>query len=304
MTFYQFTELQDFASLKQPVEEFCSARGIRGSILLAAEGINSTVSGRLEALKELITFLNSADVFGATFSINNQKFSVNDSPEHPFPRLKVKLKREIVTLGRPEADPRVQVGAYVKPQEWNEIISDPEVVLIDTRNTYETDIGTFQNALDLRTNSFREFPEKVLEALDPRKHKKVAMFCTGGIRCEKATSFMKAVGFEEVYHLEGGILKYLEEVPTERSLWKGECFVFDNRVSVNHELKPGDYDLCHACRHPLSKKDMASELYEHGVSCPHCHDNKTEDDRKRFAERERQIALAAARGKNHLGQAR
>ena len=214
--------------------------------------------------------------------------------------MKVRLKKEIVTMGIPEVDPNEVVGTYVEPEDWNEIISDPEVVLIDTRNDYEVDIGTFKGAIDPKTVNFREFPTWVREQERLHNKPKIAMFCTGGIRCEKASSFMKQEGFDEVYHLKGGILKYLETVPEEDSLWEGECFVFDNRVSVGHGLKQGPYDLCHACRHPISEADKKSEQYVEGISCPHCHDTMSDEQRHRFAERQKQIALAKARGLDHI----
>jgi len=204
-------------------------------------------------------------------------------------------------MGVQGIDPNLKVGRYVKPEDWNELISDPETVLIDTRNDYEYKIGTFENAVNPDTNTFREFPNYVKENLDPKKHKKVAMFCTGGIRCEKSTAFLMEQGFEEVFHLQGGILKYLEEVPKDKTLWNGECFVFDNRVAVNHDLEKGSYEQCYACRFPITKEEMQSEKYEEGVSCPHCFDNVTELQKQRFAEREKQIQLAKDRGEVHIG---
>jgi UPF0176 protein len=214
----------------------------------------------------------------------------------------VKLKREIVTMGVEGIDPLKTVGTYVKPKEWNELISDPDVLLVDTRNDYEVDIGTFKGAINPHTDTFRDFPSYVKEQLDPSKHKKVAMFCTGGIRCEKSTAFLREQGFDEVYHLEGGILKYLEEVPADNSMWDGECFVFDNRVSVGHGLEPGDYQLCHACRMPLSAEDRQNEHFQEGLSCHHCFDKVTDKQRKRFQERQHQLELARERGEHHLGK--
>jgi UPF0176 protein len=216
--------------------------------------------------------------------------------------MKVKLKKEIVTLGVPGVSPTKVVGQYVKPQDWNKIISDPEVVLIDTRNDYEYAIGSFKNAINPETQTFREFPEFVKTHFDPKKHKKVAMFCTGGIRCEKATAYMLEQGFGEVYHLKGGILKYLEDIPQAESLWEGECFVFDRRVSVGHGLRPGDLTSCGACRRPLTEQDRADPVFEQGVCCPACRDDHTDQDRNRFRERQRQIVLAEARGVPHLGE--
>lgn len=205
-------------------------------------------------------------------------------------------------MGVEDIDPNDIVGTYIKPEDWNALIADPDVLLVDTRNDYEVQIGTFKNALNPQTESFREFPEFAKRTLDPSKHKKVAMFCTGGIRCEKSTAFMKQQGFKEVYHLEGGILKYLEEVPQENSLWEGECFVFDNRVTVNHQLEKGSYDQCHACRMPITQLDQESALYQRGISCPHCYDEHNEEQRGRYAERERQVRLAKERGESHIGE--
>ena len=215
--------------------------------------------------------------------------------------MKVKLKKEIVTMGVTGVDPNTRAGTYVRPRDWNDLVSDPEVFLIDTRNDYECDIGSFSGAVDPRTQNFREFPDFVRANLDPDKHKKVAMFCTGGIRCEKASAFMLNEGFEEVYHLQGGILKYLEEVPQQDSLWEGECFVFDNRVSVDHQLEKGRYDQCFGCRHPITDEEKHSGQYEAGVCCPHCYDRLTEDQATRFRERQKQVKLAALRGEPHVG---
>jgi UPF0176 protein len=219
----------------------------------------------------------------------------------PFYRSKVKLKKEIVTMGIEDIDPNDIVGTYVKAKDWNALISDPDVTLIDTRNNYEVQIGSFKGVIDPHTTTFREFPDYTKENLDPAKHKKVAMFCTGGIRCEKSTAYLKQQGFNDVYHLEGGILKYLEEVPEAESLWQGECFVFDNRVTVNHKLEKGHYDQCHACRMPITEDDKQHEHYVPGVSCHHCHDHTNEEQRARFREREKQIQLAKQRGENHIG---
>ncbi len=292
---YKFVSLDDYQSLRQPLFDFMQERGIRGTILLAAEGINGTVAGSRESIDALLVHLN-ADPRLADL---NHKVSFDDT--NPFYRTKVRLKKEIVTMGVPGIDPLRSVGTYVDPQDWNELISDPETVLIDTRNDYEIGIGTFRNAVNPQTDSFREFPDYVEQNLDPAKHKKVAMFCTGGIRCEKSTAYLKELGFENVYHLKGGILKYLEEVPEEKSLWDGECFVFDNRVSVKHGLDKGEFDQCHACRMPISEEDKQSDLYVEGTSCPHCHDRYSAERKERFQERERQIQLARERGEVHIG---
>lgn len=293
---YKFVTLDDFQTKKQALLDFMLSREIRGTLLLAREGINGTVAGSREAIDALLEYLRE-DPRLANISF---KESCTDTP--PFLRSRVKLKKEIVTMGVEGIDPKRVVGTYVKPKEWNKLISEPDVLLVDTRNDYEVRVGTFKNALNPQTDSFREFPEYVKTHLDPGKHKKVAMFCTGGIRCEKSTAYLKEQGFEEVYHLEGGILKYLEEVPHEESMWEGECFVFDDRVTVNHQLEKGEYDQCHACRLPITKEDKQSPLYQKGVSCPHCHDQTTAEQKRRFAEREKQIQLARQRGEAHLGQ--
>lgn len=293
---YKFVTLDDFQTKKQALLDFMLSREIRGTLLLAREGINGTVAGSREAIDALLEYLRE-DPRLANISF---KESCTDTP--PFLRSRVKLKKEIVTMGVEGIDPKRVVGTYVKPKEWNKLISEPDVLLVDTRNDYEVRVGTFKNALNPQTDSFREFPEYVKTHLDPGKHKKVAMFCTGGIRCEKSTAYLKEQGFEEVYHLEGGILKYLEEVPHEESMWEGECFVFDDRVTVNHQLEKGEYDQCHACRLPITKEDKQSPLYQKGISCPHCHDQTTAEQKRRFAEREKQIQLARQRGEAHLGQ--
>ncbi|MFO7552084.1 MAG: rhodanese-related sulfurtransferase [Haliea sp.] len=292
---YRFVTLDDYRELREPLLDECLAAGVKGTLLLAAEGINGTIAGTREGIDRVLAWLRSDPRLAAL----EHKESVDD--EMPFYRMKVKLKREIVTLGVAGIDPNRVVGTYVAPRDWNALVNDPEVVLIDTRNRYEYDIGTFRGAIDPATTSFREFPRYVRENLDPARHKKVAMFCTGGIRCEKASAYMLQEGFEEVYHLQGGILKYLEEVPEAESTWEGECFVFDNRVAVNHRLEKGRYDQCHGCRHPITAQDKASDRYQQGVCCPHCYDSLTEDQKARFAERQKQIELAAQRGEQHVG---
>lgn len=290
---YKFVTLEDFNELRQPLLDVMLANGVKGTLLLAHEGINGTVSATREGIDGLLDWLRQdprlADV--------DHKESYCD--EQPFYRTKVKLKKEIVTLGVPGVDPNLKVGTYVEPKDWNALISDPEVLLIDTRNDYEVSIGTFEGAVDPKTTTFREFPDYIRANFDPARHKKVAMFCTGGIRCEKASSYMLGEGFEEVYHLKGGILKYLEEVPQEQTLWRGDCFVFDNRVTVRHDLSEGEYDQCHACRAPVSIEDRASEHYAPGVSCPHCWDSLPEKTRHAARERQKQIDLAKARNQPH-----
>ncbi|GAA5316468.1 MAG: rhodanese-related sulfurtransferase [Candidatus Pelagadaptatus aseana] len=292
---YKFVELPDYKALREPLLQHCLDNNIKGTLLLAREGINGTVSGPREGIDSLKAYLLADERF------HNLSYKESFDQERPFYRMKVKLKKEIVTMGVEGIDPRQVVGTYVDPKDWNALISDPEVVVVDTRNDYEYELGTFKNALDPDTRSFREFPDYVKDNLDPAKHKKVAMFCTGGIRCEKSTAYMKEQGFEEVYHLHGGILKYLEEVPKEESLWQGECYVFDNRVSVDHDLNPGSYDLCHGCRYPITEADKASDKYIEGVACPRCFDSQTPEQRARFEERQKQMRLARARNQAHIG---
>ncbi|MEH6687656.1 MAG: rhodanese-related sulfurtransferase [Halopseudomonas sabulinigri] len=294
---YKFVSLEDYQALRQPLLDTLTANGVKGSLLLAREGINGTVAGPRAGMETVLAWLRS----DPRLSDLDHKESLCD--EMPFYRTKVKLKKEIVTLGVDGVSPTKRVGTYVEPQDWNALISDPEVLLIDTRNDYEVSIGSFQGAVDPKTKTFREFPEYVKAHYDPAKHKKVAMFCTGGIRCEKASSYMLEEGFDEVFHLKGGILKYFEEVPSEQSMWDGECFVFDNRVTVRHDLAPGSFDQCHACRHPVSAEDMASVLYEEGISCARCYDSLPEKTRQRAIERQRQITLAKVRNQPHpIGQ--
>lgn len=273
VTFYKFVRLPDFAEKREPLLSHCEAQGIRGTILLAAEGINGTIAGSREAIDSVLTFLRSDP------RLVDLEYKESYADSAPFDRMKVRLKKEIVTLGLPEIDPSDRVGTYVSPQEWNELISDPEVTIIDTRNEYEVSIGTFRGAKNPKTASFRQFPDYVRNHLDPTKQRKVALFCTGGIRCEKATSFMIAQGFQEVYHLKGGILKYLEEVPAEESLWQGECFVFDQRVAVRDGLAIGTHEMCPSCGHPISEADKTSPHYQEGVSCPYCCDRLTQEKR-------------------------
>lgn len=297
---YKFVSLPDYQALQAPILDACKNNHIKGTLLIAEEGINGTIAGLPDDIHRMLHFLRTAPLFKNKFSDLNHKESFAN--EHPFYRMKVKLKKEIVTLGVQGVSPAKKVGAYVKPEDWNALISDPNVMLIDTRNDYEVDIGTFKGAINPKTTTFREFPEYVAKHFDKTKHKKVAMFCTGGIRCEKASSYMMDQGFEEVYHLQGGILKYLETVPKAQSLWQGECFVFDQRVAVKHNLEVGDFDQCFACRHPLSPAEMQSEHYIAGVSCPYCFDKITSEKRVRLMERQKQVALAKKRGEIHIGE--
>ncbi|MEE2961869.1 MAG: rhodanese-related sulfurtransferase [Myxococcota bacterium] len=295
LALYKFVSLDNFEMLREPLLDCMMNNGVKGTLLLASEGMNGTVAGTREGIASLMDFLGSDPRL--TDIVTKESFC----DELPFYRTKVKLKKEIVTMGVESINPKRVVGTYVKPEDWNQLILDPEVVLVDTRNDYEVAIGTFKGAKNPKTVSFRDFPDYVQRELDPKKHKKVAMFCTGGIRCEKSTSYLKQEGFEEVYHLEGGILKYLEQVSKEDSLWEGECFVFDNRVAVDHDLHIGSYDQCHACRHPVSHDDMTSEAYQPGVSCPYCIDTLSNDTRARAAERQKQMVLARERGIHHIG---
>ncbi|MDT8399269.1 MAG: rhodanese-related sulfurtransferase [Pseudomonadales bacterium] len=293
---YHFVRLEDYADLQQPLLAVLKKNHVKGTLLLAREGINGTIAGTRDGIDQVLNWLKSDPRLAQL----DHKESFDD--ELPFYRSKVKLKKEIVTLGVEGIDPLRTVGTHVDARDWNALISDPAITLIDTRNDYEVEIGSFKNAINPGTASFREFPAYVKQHLDPRRHKKVAMFCTGGIRCEKSTAYLKENGFDEVYHLKGGILKYLETIPPEESLWQGECFVFDNRVAVNHALQKGAYDQCHACRLPLTEADKNSPKYEKGVSCPRCFDKKSPERKQNYQERERQIQLAAARGEPHLGE--
>ncbi|AMO55416.1 rhodanese-related sulfurtransferase [Endozoicomonas montiporae] len=292
---YKFVSLTDYQSLRAPLSEQMQRLHIRGTLLLAHEGINGTIAGSRDNIDQLLVWLRNDP------RLKDLTTKESHTDQQPFKRTKVKLKKEIVTMGVENIDPTLSSGTYVKPDQWNQLISDPEVVVVDTRNDYEVRVGTFKHASNPKTATFREFPDYADKHLDPEKHKKVAMFCTGGIRCEKSTAYLKQQGFEEVYHLQGGILKYLEEVPETESLWEGECFVFDDRVTVNHQLQQGHYDQCHACRLPITDEDKASPLYEQGVSCPHCFDQFSSQQKQRFKEREKQIQLAKSRGEAHLG---
>lgn len=292
---YKFVSLPDFKDIQGPLKKVCNQNGVMGTLLLAEEGINGTIAGPRKGIDAVLTYLK----LDSRFADLEHKESYAD--ELPFYRMKVRLKNEIVTLGVPEVNPNKQVGTYVNPEDWNALLDDPNVILIDTRNDYECEIGTFEGAIDPKTTTFREFPSYVRKNLDPLKHKKIAMYCTGGIRCEKASSYMLAQGFEEVYHLKGGILKYLETIPSEQSKWKDECFVFDNRVSVDHNLNAGSYDLCHGCRHPITEEEKKSDKYEAGVFCPRCFEKVDQDHLARVRERQKQMALAKGRGEQHIG---
>lgn len=296
---YRFTPFEDCPRIQAQLAKLCCGLKVKGTLLVAREGLNGTIAGSDEAIAAVLAGIRHlpgcADL--------DVKFS--RAAAMPFLRMKVRIKREIVTMGQPDIDPLASAGRYVAPEDWNALISDPGTIVIDTRNDYEVAVGTFAGAIDPQTRTFRDFPawfraerERLLGNGTPPR---IAMFCTGGIRCEKSTAFLKSEGLDEVYHLQGGILKYLEVVPPERSLWEGECFVFDQRVAVGHGLAPGSYELCHACRRPVSGADSASPLFEAGVSCPACYDERTDEQRQGYRERHRQEALAAQQGRAHLG---
>ncbi|WP_192363861.1 rhodanese-related sulfurtransferase [Mesorhizobium mediterraneum] len=294
---YRFARLDDFEALRAPLAAFCCGRGIKGTLLLAHEGINGTLAGSEADIAALIDHLESIE------GLAGLEVKYSSATQMPFHRMKVRLKREIVTMGVRDIDPTASAGTYVAPADWNALISDADTIVIDTRNAYEVSIGTFKGAVDPATASFREFPAWVEQHQAELVGRKVAMFCTGGIRCEKATAYVKSLGFEDVFHLKGGILKYLQEVPAEQSLWQGECFVFDERVSVSHGLVEGEADLCRACRHPLIGQDLLSPKYAAGISCPHCFHARSDEDRARYAERQRQVELAEAQGRApHIGR--
>lgn len=292
---YHFTRFDDPAALRGPLLDLCNAQRVKGSLLLACEGVNGTIAGTWAGIDAVLAHLRALPGCAAL----EWKESTAEAP--PFIRMKVKLKREIVTMGVPDVDPRAAVGHYVRPAEWNALISAPDVAVIDTRNDYEVGLGSFAGAVDPGTRSFREFPAWWAANRERFGNKRIAMFCTGGIRCEKSTNYLLSQGISEVYHLKGGILKYLEEVPPEQSLWQGECYVFDGRVSVGHGLVPGQNRSCGACRRPVTPEGRAHPDYEEGVCCPACVNEYSENDRARFRERQRQMELAAARGEPHLG---
>lgn len=291
---YHFTRFADPAALQGPLLSLCRAQGISGSLLLAGEGVNGTIAGPRAGIDAILAHLRALP--GCADLEHKESFSETQ----PFGRLKVRLKKEIVTLGQPDVDPLARTGHYVDPADWNAFITSPDVAVIDTRNDYEVAIGTFQGAIDPKTASFRDFPAWWEENKHRFHNKRVAMFCTGGIRCEKSTNYLLGQGVEDVYHLKGGILKYLEEVPEAESTWQGDCFVFDGRVSVSHGLEIGPHELCYACRRPILPEDMKLDEYERGVSCHQCVSETSDDDKARFRERQKQIALSDARGEKHM----
>ena len=295
--FYAFADLSDLDKLQKAFIDFLKKEHIKGTVLLAHEGVNGTLAGTEAGIDKFKSFLKLNHLY------ESQNFKISYCEEDPFPRLKVKLKDEIVSIGNELADPATIVGEYVQPEDWNNLISQDDVLVLDTRNTYEFSIGTFAKSIQPETTNFREFPDWLegLESSDIDKNKKVAMFCTGGIRCEKASSLMKAKGFKNIYHLQGGILNYMEKVPEEDSLWQGECFVFDDRVALNHNLEVGSYDMCHGCRMPITDADKLKEEYERGVSCSNCFYKKTPEQKKRYADRQKQVDLAKLRKEKHIG---
>ncbi|MDC0096226.1 rhodanese-related sulfurtransferase [Amylibacter sp.] len=292
---YHFTKFSDYKKLQDPLRKICNSEGIKGSLLIAYEGINGTISGSRSGIDAVLKHIRSMP------GCSNLEHKESFASEIPFKRMKVKLKKEIVTMGQPHIDPTLNVGNYIEPSDWNNLISQDDVILIDTRNDYEVAIGSFDGAIDPETKSFGEFPEWWEENRSKYQDKRVAMFCTGGIRCEKSTNFLLNEGVKDVYHLKGGILKYLEEVPEKNSKWNGECFVFDSRVSVKHGLEEGIYNLCYACRMPLAPDDFKKEEFEKGVSCHLCIDSNDDERKERFRERQYQVELADKRGKHHIG---
>jgi len=292
---YHFSRLSDPASLRPGLLEICVANGVKGSLLLAPEGINGTIAGTRGGIDAVLSAVRALP------GCEGLEWKESFAESMPFGRMKVKLKREIVTMGQPDVDPLARVGNYVAPADWNALISDPDTVVIDTRNDYEVAIGTFQRAVDPGTKAFGEFPDWWQANRERFRGKRIAMFCTGGIRCEKSTNYLLGQGVNQVYHLKGGILKYLEDVPEAESLWQGQCFVFDDRVSVGHGLRPGGLKVCGACRRPVTAEDQAVPVHEEGVCCPACVNEYSQNDRARFRERHRQMLLAARRGTQHLG---
>ena len=299
IAFYHFVSLKTIDQLQVFILKFCQKNNIKGTILLASEGINGTISGEGKKIQKFIEFIKEDSFFKNKFK--NLEYKESWASKNPFYRMKVRLKKEIVALGVDGISPTKKAGVYVNPVDWNALIKDPNTIVIDTRNNYEVDIGTFKNSINPETDTFREFPSYVDKNLNKNEPKKVAMFCTGGIRCEKATSLMLEKGFKNVYHLKGGILKYLESIPEEESLWQGECFVFDQRVAVTHGLNEGQYDQCFACRHPLAPDELKSKQYIKGISCPYCFNKLTQKKKAGVIERQKQIMLSKSKGENHIG---
>ena len=296
-TFYTFADLFNLDKLQRTFSHFLKKEDIKGTVLLAHEGINGTVAGGEDGIDRFKDFLKLNNLY------ESQNFKTSSCADDPFPRLKVKLKDEIVSIGNKLSDPAKIVGEYVQPEDWNSLISQEDVLVLDTRNTYEFSIGTFSKSIQPETTNFREFPDWLedIESGGLDKNKKVAMFCTGGIRCEKASSLMKAKGFKNIFHLQGGILNYMKKVDEKDSLWNGECFVFDDRVALNHNLEVGSYDMCHGCRMPITDADKLEEEYVRGVSCLNCFYEKTPDQKKRYADRQKQVDLAKLRNQKNIG---
>ena len=290
---YQFVSLENYQDLREPLLSVCHEARIKGTLLLAREGINGTIAGHREGIDRVLSWLRSDP------RLEGLQWKESYHASAPFHRMKVKLKKEIVTMGVDDIDPTLCVGRYATPEQWNALIDDPDCLVIDTRNDYEVAIGTFEGSVNPTTKSFRDLPEWIRENLEPKRHRKIAMFCTGGIRCEKASIFLKRKGFKNVFQLKGGILNYLNKIEKKDSLWKGECFVFDNRVSLKHKLKQGTYSVCSGCRKPFSPKDKKSNKYEEGVSCPRCYDTLSNSQKTRFRMRQNQINLAKKAGKKH-----
>jgi UPF0176 protein len=296
-TFYKFFKVDDLVALQDQLYSICNKNNVMGTILIAKEGVNGTISSKPREIEKTLISIQKDDRFSEI------EIKYSSTNKQPFHKMRVRLKKEIVTIGLPEINPNKTVGTYVKPEQWNDVISDPDVILIDTRNKFEIKIGSFKNALDPRTTSFRDFPEWVKKFKQDKTNtnKKIAMYCTGGIRCEKASSLMKEEGFNEVYHLQGGILKYLEQVEKEKSLWEGECFVFDDRVCLTENLEVGSYKMCFACRMPITEDELNDDRYEEGISCLYCYDKTTKDKKERFESRQKQIELSKLRGEKHIG---
>ena len=296
-TLYKFFKVDDLVALQDQLYAICNKNNVMGTILIANEGVNGTISAKPREIEKTLISIQKDDRFSEI------EIKYSSANKQPFHKMRVRLKKEIVTIGLPEINPNKTVGTYVKPEEWNDIISDPDVILIDTRNKFEIKIGSFKNALDPRTTSFRDFPEWVKKFKQDKTNtnKKIAMYCTGGIRCEKASSLMKEEGFNEVYHLQGGILKYLEKIEKEKSLWEGECFVFDDRVCLTENLEVGSYKMCFACRMPITEDELNDDRYEEGISCLYCYDKTTKDKKERFESRQKQIELSKLRGEKHIG---
>ena len=295
-TFYLFADLPDFEAKQAPIRQFCNSRSVLGTIILAPEGINGTIAGPSNGITSALDFLRTDE------RLTKLPTRLSYTDRKTFHRMRVILRPEIVTLGDPSVNPNEAVGQYVEPENWNELINDPEVTLIDTRNDYEVEVGTFRGAIDPKTGTFGEWPAYVKNNLDTEKHSKIAMFCTGGVRCEKASAHLLKNGFKEVFHLRGGILSYLESVPEAESTWEGDCFVFDHRVAVKHGLEQGDFEICFGCRWPISEADTRSPQYEPGVCCPRCTDELTDERRARLRERHKQVTLARKRNSTHIGE--